>query len=427
MLKKIALVGVLVALVAAVSAPAFAAQAIQGSARNVSSATNTALAGTLGCRTYSVSGADIGINNNTPTCANQRCLRPYNTATFFGTGGYRCNPEGTAAYNTDADNQTFYNLIDAEAGAGTCNHVAFYAVQGQVASSTVLVNVGDDRQAGCPGTASINCFTAADIPNADQTPLTSTNASFGSVPHQIASADSLSPVPTVRVSSPGAGGCAADSVRLTWDEPQDYAATMRNGVPSPVQGVNLYVNNAPCGGCPDGSTGWVQLSSQPLGAGSTGVCQQILGPSWFALTVRVKGPGTGPTTLETGRTGPTGFVGANSQCVAPAGTVAHIVSISARYAGRNTVNVNWTSGSEGGVSGYYVTRATTPAGPFTRIADQVATTGDGSHYTIADKVHNNVRMMYYQIQVVKADGTTEMSGLASATLPAPKGKKLADQ
>src|SRR4029453_16428305 len=153
MLKKIALVGVLVALVAAVSAPAFAAQVVQGSVRNVSPATNSLVAGTAACRVYSVSGADIGINNNTTTCANMRCPRTFATATFFGTGGYRCNQENTAAYNGDADGQTFYELIDAEAGAGTCNHVAFYAVQGMAAASLQIINFGDDRQAGCPGTA----------------------------------------------------------------------------------------------------------------------------------------------------------------------------------------------------------------------------------------------------------------------------------
>jgi hypothetical protein len=427
MLKKIALVGVLVALVAAVSAPAFAAQAIQGSARNISPTTNSLLGGTAACRMYSVSGAELGINLNqcatAPACCNARCVRPYGTATFFGTGGYRCNQENTAGYNNDADNQTFYNLIDAEAGAGTCNHVAFFAVQGEVASSLVLINVGDDRQAGCPGTATINCFTAADISNVDSTPLTSTAGSFGPVAHQIAAADSLSPVPTVRVSAPGAAGCAPGSVRLTWDDPPDYGATMR-GVPSPVQGVNLYMNNSPCGTCPNGSDGWNQIQSLPMGAGATGVCQPIAAQSWFALTVRVKGPSNGPTSIETGRSGATGFVGANSQCVGPAGTVAKIVTVAARYAGRGTVSVNWTTGSEGGVSGYYVTRATSPTGPFTRISDEVATTGDGSQYTVSDKVRTSMRMVYYQVEVVNADGTTETSGVVSATLPGPKVKKL---
>src|SRR4029450_7572772 len=189
MLKKIALVGVLVALVAAVSAPAFAAQAIQGSARNISPTTNSLLGGTAACRIYSVSGAELGINLNqcatAPACCNARCVRPYGTATFFGTGGYRCNQENTAGYNNDADNQTFYSLVDAEASAGTCNHIAFYSVQGQVASSAIITNTGDDRQLGCPGTAQQNCFYAVNPGVGRATPLTNTAATYGPLPHQI--------------------------------------------------------------------------------------------------------------------------------------------------------------------------------------------------------------------------------------------------
>ena len=105
--------------------------------------------------------------------------------------------------------------------------------------------------------------------------------------------------------------------------------------------------------------------------------------------------------------------------------MSKVVAITARYAGRNTVNINWTSGTEGGVSGYYVTRATSPTGNFTRVSDQITTTGDNSHYTVSDKVSGkSARMVYYRIEIVNADGTTENSGVASATLPAPKAKNL---
>ena len=73
-----------------------------------------------------------------------------------------------------------------------------------------------------------------------------------------------------------------------------------------------------------------------------------------------------------------------------------------------------------------MTRASSPAGPYTRVSDQITTTGDGSRYTVSDRIRSSARMVYYQIQVVKADGTTETSGVASATLPAPKAKKLTD-
>jgi hypothetical protein len=406
--------------------PVFGAQTIMGSARAITPADNADLGGTFACRNYSVAGADAGINNNTPECQNIRCPRPYNTNTIFGFGGYRCNQENTASYNTDQDNQTVYMLVDAEVGAGACNHIAYFAVQGMIASSTVLINVGDDRQSGCPGTASINCYFPVDPAQARQTPLPSTFPTHGPVPHQITSIAGLSPVPTVRIHS-DLVGCGIGAVRLTWEEPETYAGLMRNGVPSPVQGVNLYVNHASCGTCPDGATGWSLLGSFPMSAGATGICQPLFfGGSWYALTVRLKGPGSAPSSIETGMVGGVGFVGANSQCVDPRPVVARIVSLSARYVGRSRVNVQWTSGAEGGVEGFLVSRASSPAGPYDRVSEVIAPTGDGSRYAFSDRVHASAGggPVYYRIEVACADATAEYSGVVSAILPAPRAKKL---
>lgn len=402
---------------------ALGAQKISSSVRDVPPTDNAALNGTLACRAFSVSGADTGINTNTTQCLNVRCLRPYATSTFFGSGGYRCNSENTAGYNNDADNQTFYNLVDAEASAGTCNHIAFYSVQGQVASSVIITNTGDDRQLGCPGTAQQNCFYAVNPGVGRATPLTNTAATYGPLPHQIVNISGLSPVPTVHVTAPGGGGCAANEVHLTWEEPETYDPLMRNGVASPVQGVNLYRNDSSCGTCPDGVTGWNFVGAFPMGAGTTGTCVAITGDSWFALAVRVKGPSAGATTLETGRVNGVGFVGANSQCVSLTPTVIRIVSLRARYMGRSRVSVSWTAGTEGGVQGYYVSRASAASGPYARVSEAILPAGDGARYTFSERVLPDVGGVYYRIDIVTGDGAESHSGIAAAIVPPPRAKK----
>jgi hypothetical protein len=158
--------------------------------------------------------------------------------------------------------------------------------------------------------------------------------------------------------------------------------------------------------------------------GGSGTCVPIASPSWFALTVRLKGPSSNTDSeIETGMVNGAGFVGANSQCVSPLGTASRIVNISARYAGRGSVSVNWTTGTEGGIQSFYVTRASSPNGPFARISGAFAPAGDAHSYSYNDKVHSALgRVQYYGIEIVNADGSSEQSGPTAVTLPAAKKK-----
>jgi len=389
---------------------------------------------TVGCRYYQVTGPATGINTNTPACTDQRCIRTFSTNALFGGagfGGYNCNSESSGTYSpppSEPSDQVFYCLIDAEADSGTCNHIGYYTISGQLVNNDITSNPGDARTANCAGTVTQNCFTAGDPSNSDQTPLTSTYPTFGAVPHQVRSIGGFSPVPTVRVSPPGASGCGSQQVRVTWDDPIPADPLMKNGVPSPIQGVDLYRNDAACAACPDGSTGWVRTSTAaaPTGeygpaAGASGDCVDIpaSGSGWFALTVRVKGPGPSPSSvLETRLSG-------SSQCVSALGTAGRIVSFGARYAGRGTVDLSWTTGTEGGVQGFYVTRATTPTGPYTRVSDMVGVTGDYSHYAFTDHIRTSLgRVLVYRLEIVHSDGTIELSGSTTVTTPGPKMNKL---
>jgi len=426
MLKKIALLGLTVALGAALSVPVFAANTIQGAVGNIGSTDAAALGSTAGgtrnpaCRVYSISGLDAGINNNTAACLNTRCPRNYATAQ----SAYFCNQEGTAAYNADQEGQTFYEIMDGEVNPGACNHAAFYEAQGMIASSAGVVN-GDYRVSNCPAGLPTNCFEKADT-ESDPTPLMNVNSGYQTA-HTVGSIGGLSPVPTIRVANPGT--CPAGQVQLTWDDPETYTLTMKNGVASPVLGIRIYSNSvSSCSSCPGGdvTAGWNPIvggpsASQPLGAGAAGICQPVTGDTWFAATVRFRGPSTAATEIESGRVGTTGFVGANSQCVGNPATASRITSLAARYAGRGSVNVSWSTGTEGGIQAFYVTRGTSPSGPFTRVSEAVTPAGDGHSYTVNSKVHAALgRIQYYSIEIVNADGTTEHSGPAAVNLPAAK-------
>jgi len=267
-------------------------------------------------------------------------------------------------------------------------------------------------------------------------PLTGTAVNFGGGPgaFSVRSIGGLSPVPHVKTQVGGA--CPPGQACLTWDEPETYAGAMKanNGQPAPptpVKGVRVYKTTGPCSGAPTDATTWNLLGDFPMGAGST-PHQDPLPPggscAWYALNVRLIGPGGGANEVEPGRTGTTGFIGMNSVAVAQAGTPIHIVRVNARYAGRNTVNVSFTTGISGDVTEYYVSRASSPAGPYTRISEAVGNLGDNHTYTVSDKVRSSLgQNLFYQIEVVKTDGTSELSTPASVTLPAGKMKKLDPQ
>lgn len=405
---------------------AFGAQSIQGAAR-VPTADVAVLGTTNGaaCRYYSVFGSETGINVNTGgTCVNTRCFRNYNAAQQ----AFICNGENTGPYNADADGQTFYNLVDAEANPGACNHAAFYGVQGMVTNSLVLQYPGDFRMDNCPGTTAVNCLDILLASDADPNPLP--NVNMGTVgPHTISSIGGLTPVPNVLIQITGTP-CGQGNAWLRWREPNQYAGNMRGNAPSPVLGVRLWKNEAPCGACPGGdlSAGWEPVGFYPIGAGASGVCYPLgLETVWFALTVVVRGPGANPTQIDTGIVGTwpnaTGFVGTNSQCMGVVSLAVRIASVKARYVGRAKVEVSFTTGSEAGVSGLNVQRASSPSGPWTTIGEMVSTRGDGNSYAVTDKVRPSFgSLLYYRVQVVMNDGATEQSGSAAVTLPVVRKK-----
>src|SRR5438552_5910185 len=142
MRNKVLILGLAVLAAAAWAAPSFANLAIQGAVGNVSATDGAALGQTsgacnpngttcVGFRIWSaLTGGVTGVNVNTGSCTNVRCLRTYLTNALLSPGGYNSNQENTSPYNADAQNQPFYELVDASMNDAAGNHIGFFGVSG---------------------------------------------------------------------------------------------------------------------------------------------------------------------------------------------------------------------------------------------------------------------------------------------------------
>lgn len=288
-----------------ISSP-FAARAIQGTVGQVSAADAAAL-GQVGFRIWSaLPGGTTDFNRNVTSCRNVRCLRSYVTNTTLAPGGYVGNPEATQVYNGDIPDQPFYELVDSSMHDAAANHIGFYGVSGVAANGT---GIGNFLAAGCAGTTATNCFPRLDSSLAAP-PLSDTYAGYGGAPNTIRAIGGLNPIPNVRIDSIVMG-----VANLSWNDPPTYVAAMRQSSsapapPSPVRGVHLWQVvrigncNSPAGNDPD----WASVSSFDLGQTTAQVALNLGADcTFFALTVRLIGPGGLPNEIETFRVGVSSF------------------------------------------------------------------------------------------------------------------------
>lgn len=414
MRKKLAVLTLTAVAVAVTAAPSFAARSIQGSVGEVSGSDGAAL-GTVGFRIWSaMSGGETNFNDNVASCRNLRCLRTYITNTNLAPGGYVGNSEATQVYNGDAVDQPFYELVDASMNDGAGNHIGYFGVSGVTTDNS---GVGEFLKAGCPGVQALNCFGRIDADDAGAV-LSNTNAAFGAGAHQIRPIGGLNPIPTVNVNVVGT------TANLSWLNAPGYGGNMRpstgSGAPaSPVKGVRLYKNFTPdCSEPTAADPGWTPIGSFDNGNNATSDAVPAAGSgcNFYALTVRLVGPGGDANEIETFR------VGAHSQGVGSTPTAIRIVRFSANYAGHGVVNINWQSGIEGDLQGFYVTRSVSANGPFTRVSDLVRALGDNHVYAATDRAPQSTRTYYYQLQVLGRDGSVSTTTPAAVTLPA-RGRK----
>lgn len=417
MRKKILTLGLMAVVVAAWAAPSFAARPIQGTVGEVTAADAAAL-GQVGFRVWSAMvGGESNVNDNVSSCRNVRCLRNFVANASLaapgapGGGGYVGNQEATQVYNGDIPDQPFYMLADANMATGGGNHIGFWGVTGVTANNS---GVGSHLTQDCGTVGAQNCFGRIDL-NDSPAVLANTKHSYGGSPNTIRGIGGLSPIPNVRV-----GGVAAGAAQLSWQDPPSYAGNMRpsntGGAPvSPVRGVRLYKNDrSPCTDPPENDPGWTPLGDHALGdTTALDILPSIPGGCrYYALRVRVTGPGGDTNEVETA------VVGVNSQAVSLDPTAVRITRFSAQYAGHGVVNVTWQSGVEGGLRGFRVTRGATANGPFAPVSDLVPAAGDGHNYSYSDAVKAGAgKTYYYQLQIVGADGNISTSTPAAITLP----------
>jgi hypothetical protein len=403
---------------------ALAARAIQGMVGEVTVDDGAAL-GPVGFRVYSaLPGGQTWINQNVSSCRNVRCIRSFLTnATLAapgapGGGGYVGNSEATQVYNSDIADQPFYELVDADMNGNAGNHILYYGVSGTTANN---VGLGSPVAHGCPGATATNCFMRIDSSNAEP-PLQNASVTYGGAPGSIRAVSGLNPVPNVRVRSVAG---SSTLIALSWNDPPTYVMNMRASnsapaPPTPVKGVRLWkldIPNPPAGqGCTaplSTDPGWTPIGAFDLGQTTTlDTLPSDINCRFYALTVRLIGPGGGSNELETYR------VGVNSQAVAAIETPVRIVSFQTAYAGHRLVSVVWQSGVEGGVRGYYVMRASAPDGPFLRVAEFVPAEGDGSRYAVLDSVPAGARQSYYyRIDIAGSGGDVTRSSTSAVTAP----------
>ena len=416
MQRKLFIIGLLALVAVAGAAPLYAARAIQGSVGEVTTADGAAL-GTVGFRIWSaLPGGTTVFNNNVASCRNVRCIRSFVANTNLaapgatGGGGYVGNAEATNAYNNDAQDSPFYELVDASMNDATGNHIGYFGVSGVTAANA---GVGQFLTQVCSGANAQNCFGRIDLAYA-QPPLTNTSSSYGGT-STIKAIGGLNPIPNVKVASTGTPG----SYLLTWGDPFTYTNAMRpspsaGAPPSPVVGVALYKNDRPTGDCsaPAGNdAAWAKMSSYALGAG-VNVPDTVpagVGCRYYALKVELTGPGAAGVVESA--------LGVNSQPAKGDATVVRISRFTTTYAGHGKVNVGWTSGVEGSTQGYYVTRGLTANGPFQRVSPLVAAKGSNSVYSYTDTPGTTSHTYYYQLQIVGRDGSMSTSTPAAVTLP----------
>src|SRR5207247_8162302 len=116
---------------------------------------------------------------NVASCVNTRCMRTYVTNTNLNPGGFVGNAENTGVYNSDAQAQPFYELVDGSMNESAGNHIGYFGVSGVSADN--LAGTGSFLVAGCTGVTATNCFGRIDSTVAAPD-LTFTNAGFGGAP-----------------------------------------------------------------------------------------------------------------------------------------------------------------------------------------------------------------------------------------------------
>ncbi len=127
------------------------------------------------------------------------------------------------------------------------------------------------------------------------------------------------------------------------------------------------------------------------------------------------------------------YLSANGQCVSfDTGLAAEVYDLQVRYAGRNNVEVSWKTSLEDGVRGFYISRATTPDGPYTRVSNLIIASGEPSAYSFIDTItpprgRITFSGLFYQVESVDIDDNLQVFGPTALELPNDRPVRVPDR
>jgi hypothetical protein len=404
------------------SAPVMAAsQTFQGAVMDVAADPDPGFC--LKSRTWS--GADNGNFNKSvcPSTGNQACglesppfgLQDNYCDRLFTTNvvgstrpGFTGHQDDILNYAAGADNQPVYMLMDSLAGRGTTAYVGYYASFGQIAGAGELGKISVEN---CAGTTAVSCFDPA-----TDFRVGAAQAGTKESP-DLAPTGGLNPIPEPTITGTGT------AVTMSW---APIFESLKDGAPSVFKHYKVYRYTDASGNnvCepPTDASMWSLIGSSATTSFSDPA--PPTGVDCWAYALRLTW--NGPSALQRGPDAMPGEVtsfnrGAASAPVSGNPLAVQITNFDASYQGKGVVGVTWTGQIESGITGYRVGRSLSLNGPFTRTGDLIQARGDGSVYTISDRVGRpDNGTVYYQLQILNADGSKTTLGPVSATVPTPK-------
>ncbi len=332
---------------------------------------------------------------------------PYCQALFRATGGYKGFVDDIFNYGGPVDGTVFNVVYDLQQGAGTSGHTGYYfwGAKGVARGESSLWNAVD-----CVGTTATSCVGQGTTANAAGTDVT--NAPTGAIPPLAGSGFRPIPVPLAQVTLPPTG-----VVNLSWRE----AAPVGPGGTARYD-VYYAISTGTCSAPTDAGFTFLKTVSglatavnvtTDLGANSF----PISDPKCITFALKIRYPNAGTTEVVSR------YLSANGQAVAFGGIATRVYAVVARYVGQNNIEVGWKSSLEDGTQGYYVSRAFTMNGEYTRVSDLIPASGAGA-YTFIDTIQaaKKATGVYYRIESLDMDDSVTVTDPVKALLPKPDKK-----
>jgi hypothetical protein len=335
----------------------------------------------------------------------------------------------------------FNSVVEMEANAGAGNHAGYYVwTQGAV----------NEFDLGLWNDAGLNCASTS----VDTTCLGNGNADnsvdVGGVPSSsggptLNNVGGFRPIPVPRAFDIDGDGNAGTKAgvkgfyQLAWDA----AASLGKNPGRAPAGYEVWAAKS------TGSSGNPGSCTPPTQAAFLRVVQVPATPTQAEITdAQLVSAGVGPlgptdcvTFALKVRFGATlnatpivsRYVSANGQSFfGTGGLSASVYELAAKYAGKNNVNVSWKTSLEDGVRGFYVSRATTQSGEYTRVSELISAKGEPSAYSFIDTIQppaGNVKAtgLWYKVETIDIDDNAVEYGPTKAQLPRQDGGAIIKQ